>query len=238
MIAPPQPIARTASMSSSDAIAARGDDRAAVEADEPLVELEVRAAEEAVALDGGHLEGLDARIGESSRSRRRHRRPVAPRVQPWPTARPSRTSMATAIRAAPCASTSRPANAGSLSAAVPTTARARPRRAPPRRPRSSEARRRPRPGSLPDRRRRSRRSTARMCRRPRSGRRRGRRRGASARRPSRTPRRRDRIVVVDAVSRSKSPWRAARRGRRAGRSPAGSRRALPSPCRHATVVAR
>ena len=123
-----------------------------------------------------------------------------------PTARPSRTSMATAIRSAPCVATRRPAKAGSRSAAVPTTARAAPaasaaatdglRRA---------GRRRPRPRLGPRPPRRSPRSTAPCA-------------GAPVRAPSRSTtwshrapavgeraRDRDRIVARTRSRASKSP---------------------------------
>ena len=52
--------------------------------------------------------------------------PVAPGTQPWPTARPSRTSSATPIRSGPNRAARRPANAGSRRAAVPRITRAAP----------------------------------------------------------------------------------------------------------------
>ena len=83
----------------------------------------------------------------------------APVVQPWPTALPSRTSIATAMRPAPWASTRRPAKAGSSSAAVPIDD---PRRSGLQGDRRRHARRGgrrpPRPGSAPRPPRRSRRS--------------------------------------------------------------------------------
>ena len=121
------------------------DDVAAPEPDEPLVEAEVRAAEEAVAVDRGHLERRDAGVGQRGdrlgRRRRRRRRAPSRGRRRGRRARRSRRRSGRR-RASP---TSRPTSAGSRRAAVPTTTRAAPdARTARRRPRRSAARRRPR----------------------------------------------------------------------------------------------
>ena len=64
MIAPAQPMPRTRPQIVDGRDPARRDDGAAVEADEALVQGEIRAVEKAVAVDGGHLERLDADVGQ------------------------------------------------------------------------------------------------------------------------------------------------------------------------------
>ncbi len=66
MIAPAQPVSRTATRSATLVMPPEAMIVPRSRADEALVELEVRAAEQAIAVDGGHLERLHAVVGQAA----------------------------------------------------------------------------------------------------------------------------------------------------------------------------
>ena len=100
-IAPVQPTSRTARRCSTVAMPADAMISPRPRTDEPLVEREIRAVQQAVALDGRGLERRHARVVRAVGRPRPASTPTASVAQPWPTARPPRTSIATAIRLGP-----------------------------------------------------------------------------------------------------------------------------------------
>ena len=105
--------------------AARRDDPAGLEDDERPQQLEIRALQEAVTSDGGHLERRDPGATSISIASAAGR-PTAPGRQPSPSAIPSRTSIDATTRSGPWRATIARTNAGSVSAPVPTVTRAAP----------------------------------------------------------------------------------------------------------------
>ena len=224
-------------MSSSDVIAARGDDRAPPERDQAPVELEVRAAEQAVAVDRGHLEGLDADVGEAL---------IATAASTG--SAPGRPAVTDGLAVAHVDRDGDPSGAVGVDEAAGEGrilerggADRRPgpllRRGRPRRHARPGGHRPPRPGSAPRPHRRSPRSPDRVPAR-RSARHRGRPRGSTALRPAANPTATSRDRRRRPSRGRSRPAAAERRDRPEGRSPAGSRTGLPSPWQHDSVVAR